>query len=131
MDNRILFEAHPAMFRNHPFKFTLCLLLIAAFGLGLVILICWRIKCLGTTLVVTDQKTTLRTGILSKNISEVFHSDVRSIQLNQSFWQRVFNVGSIGISSAGQAGVEIAVDGIPDPNGVREIIDEHRKPRED
>jgi len=131
MDNHVLFEAHPAMFRNHPFKFTLCLLLIAAFGLGLVILICWRIKCLGTTLVVTDQKTTLRTGILSKNISEVFHSDVRSIQINQSLMQRICGVGSIGISSAGQAGVEIAVDGIPDPNSVREIIDEHRKPRED
>lgn len=35
------------------------------------------------------------------------------------------------VALAGQAGVEIAVDGIPGPNSVREIIDEHRKPRED
>ena len=131
MDNQTLYEAHPAMFRNHPFGFILCLLLVAAFGLGLFIFLYWRIKCLGTTLSVTDKRTTLRTGILSKNINEVYHSDVRSIQVSQSFFQRIFGVGSIGISSAGQAGVEIAAAGIPDPNAVREIIDAHRKQRED
>lgn len=131
MDDQTLYEAHPAMFRNHPFGFILCLLLVAAFGLGLFIFLYWRLKCMGITLSVTDQRTTLRTGILAKNINEVFHSDVRSIQVSQNFLQRIFGVGSIGISSAGQSGVEIAADGIPDPNKVREIIDAHRKPRDE
>ncbi len=127
MSDPILYAAHPAMFRNHPFGFILCVLLIAAFGLGLVIFFIWWLKCLGSTLTVTDQKTTLRTGILAKNLNEVYHSDVRSIQVNQSFFQRIFGVGSIGISSAGQASIEITAAGIPDPGQVREIIDAHRK----
>ena len=117
------------MFRNHPFGFILCLLLIAAFGLGLVIFFVWWLRCLGTTLIVTEQKTTLRTGILAKNLNEVYHSDVRSIQVNQSFFQRLFGVGSIGLSSAGQSSVEIVVAGIPDPGHVRDIIDAHRTHR--
>jgi hypothetical protein len=36
------------------------------------------------------------------------------------------NVGWIGISSAGQAGLEIEVNGIVDPERVKQIIDDHR-----
>jgi uncharacterized membrane protein YdbT with pleckstrin-like domain len=81
-------------------------------------------------LTVTESKTTLRTGILSKNVNEVFHSDVRSIQVNQSLFQRIFGVGSIGISSAGQSSIEIVAAGIPDPNTVRELINANRKQQE-
>ena len=35
----ILYRAHPSMFRSHPFGFVLALLLVAAFGLGLIILL--------------------------------------------------------------------------------------------
>jgi uncharacterized membrane protein YdbT with pleckstrin-like domain len=125
MSEQTLYEAHPAMFRNHPFGFILCLLL-SVVGVGLLIFLYWWLKCLGNTLTVTEQKTTLRTGILSKTINEVFHSDVRSIQVSQSLFQRIFGVGSIGISSAGQSSIEIVATGIPDPNKVRELINTHR-----
>jgi hypothetical protein len=35
--------------------------------------------------------------------------------------------GSLGISSAGQSGVEIAVSGIPYVEQIKDIIDQHRK----
>lgn len=123
---QVLFQAHPAMFRNHPFYFTLCVVLIAAFGLGLLMLLAWWIQVLGTTLTVTNEQTTLRKGILSKYTNDVFHSNVRNIQVRQSFLQRIFNVGWVGISSSGQSGLEIEVNGIPDPHRVKEIIDDHR-----
>jgi uncharacterized membrane protein YdbT with pleckstrin-like domain len=126
-DEKVLYEAHPSMFRNHPIYFVLCVLLIAAFGLGLILLLIWRIQTLGTTLTVTNEQTTLRKGILSKNTNDVFHSNVRNIQVRQSPLQRIFNVGWLGISSAGQAGLEIEVNGILDPDRVKELIDEHRK----
>lgn len=129
MAEPILYESHPAMFRNHPVGFILCVVLIAAFGLGLVIFLVWWLKCLGTTLTVTDQKTTLRTGLLSRNINEVYHSDVRSIQVSQRFLQRLLGVGSVGISSAGQSSVEIVANGIPRPDQVRELIDARRRSR--
>jgi hypothetical protein len=35
-------------------------------------------------------------------------------------------VGSIGISSSGQAGIEIFIRGIPNPYHVKSIIDQYR-----
>ena len=123
----VLYQAHPSMFRNHPTYFILCILLVAAFGVGLLMLLVWWIQVLGSELTVTNEQTTLRKGILSKHTNDVFHSNVRNIQVRQSFLQRIFDVGWVGISSAGQSGVEIEVHGIPSPHTVKEIIDDHRE----
>jgi uncharacterized membrane protein YdbT with pleckstrin-like domain len=124
-DERTLYEAHPSMFRNRPVEFVftaiLCLVVV-----GIIMMFFWWLKSIGTTLTVTNKRTRLRRGILSKSITEVWHSDVRNVQLEQSFFQRIFGVGMIGISSAGQSGMEISVSGIPDPERVKQLIDERR-----
>ena len=125
-DEQTLYESHPAMFQNHPFWFVISVLLCAA-GVGLAILLIWWLGCKGTTLTVTDKRTILQRGLLSRYISEVLHRDVRNIQLSQTFFQRVFGVGSIGISSAAEEGTEIRVTGIPRPDEVRALIDAHRE----
>lgn len=127
MEEKVLYEEHPAMFRNHPFLFILSVILIAAFGLGLIILLIWWLQTLGTKLTVTDERITLRKGILSKYTNEVFHTDIRNVQLDQSFFQRLFDVGTIAISTSGQEGIEISVPGIPHPQQVRDLIDEYRR----
>ena len=124
-DEQILYESHPAMFRSNPILFILCLVLCLV-GVGLLLLLCWKLACAGTTLTVTDKRVILRKGLLSKYVNEVMNSDVRNIQVSQSFLQRLFGVGKIGISTAAQSGIEIEVLGIPDPDHVREIIDAHR-----
>ncbi|MGB1929669.1 MAG: PH domain-containing protein [Mariniblastus sp.] len=78
---------------------------------------------------VSSERTRLRRGILSKSITEVWHQDVRNVQLKQTLFQRLFGVGMIGISSAGQSGVEISVSGIPDPEVIKSLIDTHRMRR--
>jgi len=120
------FEAHPAMFRNNPIGFILSVLLIPT-GIGIFILPYWWLKCLGTTLTITNKKTILRIGILSKNTNEVYHSDIRNVQVSASMFQRMLGVGTIGISSAGTGGIEIAVAGIPNPEKAKEIIFTHRR----
>lgn len=124
-DEVVLYHAHPAMFRNRPIYFLLCLLL-SIVGVGLVMLLIWWIQSLATELTVTNEQTTLRRGLLSKYTNDVFHGNVRNIQIRQTFLQRVFDVGWIGISSAGQAGLEIEVNGIRHPEKVKQIIDDHR-----
>lgn len=125
VEEKILYESHPSMFRNHPFWFSLCVIL-SLVGVGLIILFVWWLKCKATTLTVTTEQTTLRKGILSKYTNDVFHSNVRNIQVGQTFFQRMFDVGYIGISSAGQAGLEIEVQGIPHPHQVKDLIDDCR-----
>jgi len=126
LNEKTLYEEHPSMFRNRPVEFVftclLCLILI-----GFVFFFFWWLKCKGTTLTVTTDRVRLRKGILSKSITEVWHQDVRNVQLNQTFFQRIFSVGSIGVSSAGQSEIEIFVSGIPDPDQVKSLIDQHRR----
>ena len=119
------YEENPSMFRNQPVGFVLnCVLCVV--GVGFIIFLVWWLKGKGTTLTVTSDRTRLRKGILSKSVTEVWHQDVRNVQLNQTFFQRILGVGTLGISSAGQSGVEIGVSGIPDPEMVKELIDKHR-----
>lgn len=127
MTESILYKSHPEMFKNKPIGFILCLLLILCYGLGLLILLNWWLKVLNTTLIVTNERVVLRTGILSKHTNEVYISDIRNVQVSQGLLQRIFGVGSIGISSAGQADIEIKVDGISKPQKIKDIIDQHRR----
>lgn len=108
------------MFRSNPILFVLAVITI-------IPAIIWYLKSRSTTLIVTDDQTTLLKGLLSKHTNDVFHENVRNIQVKQSFFQRIMGVGYVGISSAGQSGVEIEVDGIPDPDRVKQIIDDHRR----
>lgn len=149
-----LYASHPRMFRNNPFKFVLNYLVMLVCIAGIIIIaagdkppallwllggalivvfiiigsmqLIWWLQVLSTTLTVTDKRTILRKGILSKFTNEVLHENIRNIQVYQSFMQRMLKVGSIGISSAGQAGVEIEVQGIPNPYEVKANIDQYR-----
>lgn len=126
MKDEILYKAHPAMFKNHPIGFVFTVILCAT-GIGFIIFLVWWLKTIGTQLIVTDDQITLRKGIFSKYTSDVYHSDVRSVQIKQSFMQRILDVGDIDISSAGQSGIEIEIKGIRQPELVRELIDTYRR----
>ena len=121
-----LYDENPSMFRNRPVEFIVTLVLCLVV-VGLIIFLVWWMRCKGTQLTVTNERTSLRRGILSKSITEVWHQDVRNVQLDQTFLQRLLGVGSLGISSSGQAGLEISVSGIPDPDRVKDLIDQHRR----
>lgn len=136
---------HPAMFRNAPLQYLAYLVLIvggalvgwaaaaaampivAFFGTfaavaGLVGLLGWWIQTMFRSLTVTNKRTIYREGIISRRTNEVQHDDVRNIQVDQNFFQRLFNVGRVAVSSSGQDDLEIDVRGIPDPEGVAATI---------
>ena len=77
MADKVIYEAHPAMFRAHPFWFILAVLLIAAFGIGILILLYWYIKTRATTLTVTDSELLYEKGILSKDRTSVSLRHIR------------------------------------------------------
>lgn len=121
-----LYEQHPRMFKSNPVGFILSILLVAAFGLGAVILLIWWLRVKNTVIIIDAEKTILRKGVLSKQTNEVYHSDVRNIQVFKSFFQRMFDVGSLQVSSAGQGSMEISITGVPKPAEAQSIINDHR-----
>ena len=99
------YTANPVMFRNNPLGFILAVILIAAFGLGILILLWWYLVCKSTKLSVFENEVLFEKGLLSKERSEVNISSIRTIRVRQSF----FNP-------------EFVAAGLPDPNRVRELI---------
>lgn len=116
-----LYSEHPVMFKNNPLGFILCLLLIAAFGLGLLILLWWFVQTRSSRLTVKENDILYEQGLLSKNRAEFSIRGIRTVRVYQSFFNRIFGVGSIQIYTAGDK-PEIEAKGMPDPNRVRELI---------
>ena len=126
----VIYQAHPAMFRAHPFLFILSVLLIAAFGVGILILIYWYIQTRATALTVTDSDLMYERGILSKERTSVSINHVRSVNVVQSFVNRILGVGTIQISTAGDE-PEFTIADMPDPHVIREAIAKAQEMRED
>jgi len=120
-----LLVASPSMFRNRPVSFILvCALSLV--GVGIPILVIWFFRCRSTELTVTDLRTRLHRGWLGRSITEVWHRDVRNVQIEQTFFQRILGVGRIGVSSAAQSSIEIEVSGMRNVDKIKEIIDKNR-----
>ena len=119
------YDSHPSMFKDNPILFVISVLLIPV-GIGVIALFVWWLQVKGTRITINQTKTTLRKGILSKKINEVYHQDVRNTKVTQSFFQRMFGVGTLSVSSAGQGDMEISISGIPDPYRAKKIINNNR-----
>ncbi len=116
-----LYSEHPVMFKNNPLGFIICLILIPVGGLGLLILLTWHLKNKASKLTVNDNEILFEKGLLSKERSEVNISSVRTTKVKQSFFNRIFGVGTIEIYTAGDS-PEIVASGMPNPNKIREFI---------
>ncbi len=130
MAGTVIYEAHPAMFRAHPFWFILCVLLIAAVGAGIILLLYWYIKTRATALTVTDAELMYERGILSKDRTSVSLKHVRSVHVTQGFVNRILGVGTIQISTAGDE-PEFTIADMPDPQVIRDAIAKAQEMRED
>lgn len=117
----ILYSEHPSMFRNHPIYFIFCLLMIAAAGLGLILLLIWYLQTKASKLEINEHEILFEQGLLSKSRAEISLASVRTIKVHQSFFDRIFGVGTLELYTAGDD-PEIRATGLPDPNKVREII---------
>jgi uncharacterized membrane protein YdbT with pleckstrin-like domain len=129
MAGQVVYEAHPAMFRAHPFWFILFVLLIAAFGIGIILLLYWYIKTRATALTVTDQELMYERGILSKDRTSVSLKHIRSVNIAQGFVNRIMGVGTVQISTAGDE-PEFTIADMPDPYVVQEAITKAQEMRD-
>jgi len=119
-DSEALYEAHPQMFADEPFWFVIAVLLVPV-GIGIIWLVYWYIRNRCTHITVTDQRVTLARGILAKERIEVELSRVRTVRIDQTFVDRIFNVGILKVYTAGDR-PEILQKGLPDPASLRTAL---------
>lgn len=121
----VLYDAHPPMFKNHPFGFALSILLIPL-AIGILILLWWHLQNKSSRLIISENHVLYEKGLLSKARSEINIDSVRTVKVKQSFFNRLFGTGTIELFTSGDQ-PEIVARGMPDPNRVREIIKANQK----
>lgn len=121
----VLCSFRPTMFRNSPVLFVLAWLLVPA-GVGIPILLCWWLSIRGLVLTVTTSAVRLSHGVRSTHVSEIPHSDVQDVRISQTRVQRALGVGRVVISGSGNPETRIDVNGVPQPDYIKRLVEELR-----
>ncbi|MEC7791192.1 MAG: PH domain-containing protein [Pseudomonadota bacterium] len=99
--------------------------MIAAFGLGVLLLLGWYITTRADELQISSGKILWVHGIVSKTYVEIDIQQVRTVRVHQNFTQRIFRSGLLEVFTAGDK-PEIVIRGLPYTTRIREIIDEQK-----
>lgn len=70
----------------------------------------------------TSERLIERTGLFSSRRRELELGDIRSVEIDRRFSQRLFGVGSVTVASAASADFKICLEDIADPEGVAETL---------
>lgn len=88
-------------------------ILLPAFGLGLIFLVIAYIRYKTTELAFTNKRVIAKFGFISRHTVEININKVESIQVNQNVWGRIFNYGTLILSGAGTP--QAPIPGISNP----------------
>jgi len=121
-DEKLLLEARPSWwsFFWHLIFLWLVIPLIVAL---------WRRA--GLALRVFEDRVVLERGVLSKDVKEIFISDIRSIDVRQRFLQRIVGIGDLMIATAGTDRYEHVALSLPKPMSIKDLIQAQRRRKAD
>jgi uncharacterized membrane protein YdbT with pleckstrin-like domain len=75
-----------------------------------------------TCLKITKNGVEVQSGIISLNSTSIRYSDIRSIGVKQTAFQRFLGVGTLEFSAAGSDGVDIRFDNLSKPATIKAMI---------
>ena len=103
----VLIKDETVMYRGHLtawaffWRIFFGLLLLPAFGLGLLLWLSAWLVYRSTELAVTNKRIIVKAGLIQRNTIEMFLEKVESIQVDQGICGRILDFGSITISGTG------------------------------
>ncbi|RQH00032.1 PH domain-containing protein [Natrarchaeobius oligotrophus] len=90
--------------------------------IGILIIVGEYLRVTNTHYVVTDRALYRKTGVFSRDVKRIEHEKVQDISYSQSALGNVFGYGTVEVSTAGGAGVELSFKSVPDPRAVQRLI---------
>jgi uncharacterized membrane protein YdbT with pleckstrin-like domain len=97
--------------------------LVVLVALGLTVLIGF-IKRVTTTYAITDRRLHIKRGIISREIQQTRLERVQNVNYNQTFFQRILQVGDVDFDTAGSGDYSFSFDGVAEPEEVVRKVDE-------
>ncbi len=82
------------------------------------------IKRVTTTYTITDRRLNIKRGIISREVQQTRLERVQNVNYNQTFFQRMLQVGDVDFDTAGSGDYDFSFDGVADPEVVVRKVDE-------
>lgn len=99
--------------------YVLCIFAPTAFVL--LMLFSWWLRTIANRLTIEGNYVVLRTGLLSKNVKEIAVSKIKTVEVHQTPFQRLTNVGRVRIFGTGDK-PEIVLGGLPRPDVIKTAL---------
>ena len=88
-----------------------------------VVLLVGLVRRLGTHYLVTTERLRIRRGILSRRVQQTQLERVQNVNTDQSFFERVLQIGTVDFDTAGTEDSDFTFRGIADPEQVVTAVD--------
>jgi uncharacterized membrane protein YdbT with pleckstrin-like domain len=95
--------------------------------IGIPILVAAYLQRENTAYVVATDALYRKSGVLSRSVQRVDFGKVQNTTYSQGFFGQRFGYGTVDVSTAGGAGVELAFESVPEPKRVQELINRRVK----
>jgi uncharacterized membrane protein YdbT with pleckstrin-like domain len=82
------------------------------------------LKRIATTYTISNQRLTITTGILSRQLHEARLERVQNVNYRQSLLERILRIGTVTFDTAGEAGFNFAFVGVSEPHHIVQTVDE-------
>jgi uncharacterized membrane protein YdbT with pleckstrin-like domain len=88
-----------------------------------VVLVWGLIRRITTTYTITDQRLTIRSGLMSREMHETRLERVQNVNSRQRLLERLLGVGTVDFDTAGGASYDFSFRGVDDPGRICRTVD--------
>ena len=117
-DDELLLEVEPSWW--HYFWYLV-------FGWLLIPLVIAIWKQASLTLRISPDRVVLETGLISKRVVDLAITEINTVEINQTFFQRICRIGDIKMATSGLEGHELVARGLPHPQRINEVVAAQRR----
>ena len=108
-----VFTSIKALCREQLGMWSLGIVLLPVFGVGLIFLGKALLHMYSRHYTVTSAHIVTRHGLLSIDTRQIAVKDIRSIDVQATVWERLLGIRRVEIATAGTEGVDVSLLGIP------------------
>jgi uncharacterized membrane protein YdbT with pleckstrin-like domain len=98
--------------------------LAAVLVVFVVVLIVGLVRRIVITYTITDQRLTIHTGILRREMHETRLGRVQNVNSSQSLLERMLRVGTVDFDTAAEAGFDFKFAGVANPREIVRTVDQ-------
>lgn len=97
--------------------------IVAVAAVFLVLAVIGQIRRIQTTYSITNQRLTIQTGILSRDVHQTRLERIQNVNSSQSLFERLLRIGTVEFDTAGETQFDFAFRGVSNPSGIVRTVD--------